>query len=369
MRESGRGVSSSFSRYSTSTARATKASRGFRSYAQQVSYSTFQRSNNSRSRWQESFQRAQEHAQSQKRNASYRRQTFNNQRTSTVGGLFKRWAQRPTFYYEVGGLGAAAGAYYIANLETVPVSGRRRFSIVSHETEKQLGKQQYDQLLQQYAGAILPESSREHQQAVRVLQRLIPNAGIDDQDWEVHVIADHEQMNAFVLPGGKVFLYTGILKVTRDDDGLAAVLGHEIAHNVAHHAGERASSMFILLPIGVFAWALLGVDLYVWRMATRLMFEFPSSRKQEEEADYIGLLMMAQSCYDPNAALRLWASMEGEEKGRAPPQFLSTHPSSHNRLEKIRDWIGEAEAKREGSDCGAMVGYTDDFRGAMRKMW
>ena len=140
------------------------------------------------------------------------------------------------------------------------------------------------------------------------------------------------------------------------DDGLAAVLGHEIAHNVAHHAAERMSQAVVLLPLGLIAWVATGVDPSILRGATSLAFTLPGSRKQEEEADYIGLLMMAESCYNPTAAINLWARMEQEGKG-APPQFLSTHPSSHNRLDKIRGWLPEAQVKSENSDCHALAGH------------
>ena len=133
------------------------------------------------------------------------------------------------------------------------------------------------------------------------------------------------------------------------------MLGHEIAHNVAHHAAERMSQSVMLLPLGIIAFIAGGIDPSIFRAGTSLAFTLPGSRKQEAEADYIGLLMMAESCYDPSAALGLWERMEKQEQG-TPPQFLSTHPSSHNRLDKIRDWLPQAETKREDSDCRPMIG-------------
>jgi predicted Zn-dependent protease len=124
--------------------------------------------------------------------------------------------------------------FYSYNLETVPVSGRRRFNIISPEYEQQMGQQQLQQILAEYKGAILSKRDKRSQAVHRVLERLIPNSGLTDQKWEIFVIESEEQ-NAFVIPGGKVFVFTGILPICRDDDGIAAVLGHEIAHNVAHH--------------------------------------------------------------------------------------------------------------------------------------
>lgn len=287
---------------------------------------------------------------------------FNRNRMAATGMLFRRWAQRPTFYYEVSGLAGVCGVWYIYNLETVPVSGRRRFNCLSQNMEKWLGQMTLEQLVNEYQGRILPETSKEHRMALRVMDRLVPHCGLADQQWELRVIQDDAQKNAFVLPGGKVFLFTGMLEFCRDEDGLAAVLGHEIAHNVAHHSGEQASRSLILFPLGLVAFALGGVDPSLWRFITGLAFTLPGSRKQEEEADYIGLLMMAESCYDPRAALRLWASMEQAEKGKEPPQIMSTHPSHHTRLEKIQSWLNEANDKREMSDCGVTNWRMDRFR-------
>ena len=194
----------------------------------------------------------------------------------------------------------------------------------------------------------------------RVLNRLIPHSGLQGEEWEIHVIDDPEK-NAFVIPGGKVFVFSGILDVCQDDDGLAAVLGHEIAHNVAHHAAERMSAYWILLAIGFLGQWTIGVDPGFFHFVTTLTFTLPGSRKEEREADYIGLLMMAESCYDPSAAMGLWSRMEKEEKG-APPQFLSTHPSSLNRLDKIRGWLAEAQTRRENTDCHGLTEYADEFR-------
>lgn len=152
-------------------------------------------------------------------------------------GFLYRWAARPTFYRDVGLLSAGAGGFYLYNLEEVPVSGRRRFNIIPAQLEEALGQSSVEQVRQQYRGRILPESDGRVQLVKRVLERLLPYAegeGLQGLDWEVAVIESPEQ-NAFVAPGGKVFVFTGMLPLCRDEDGVAAVLGHEIAHVVAHH--------------------------------------------------------------------------------------------------------------------------------------
>ena len=236
----------------------------------------------------------------------------------------------------------------------VQVSDRYRFNIVKPEWEAKIGQSMYDETMQQYGDKILPSHSPQHRLVQRVLDRLIPASGLQDEDWEIHVIQD-PQKNAFVIPGGKVFVFSGIMDVAQGEDGMAAVLGHEIAHNVAHHAAERMSQSFIFLPLGMILFAFLGVDPGIGNYAVNLAFTLPGSRQQEAEADYIGLLMMSECCYDPHAAMELWARMEEQEKG-APPQFLSTHPSSHNRLDKIREWLPKAETKREENGCANLGG-------------
>jgi hypothetical protein len=305
----------------------------------------------SQTRWQTTWKRA--HHQHQQTRGY--RQPLNYQRFKATSGLFRKWAQHPRFYYHVAGLGGTAGGVYVYNLEEVPVSHRRRFNIVGKEKEAAAGQMMFQQTMQQYGGQLLPAYHPKSRMVRRVLDRLIPFSGLQDEEWEVHVIND-PMKNAFVIPGGKVFVFSGILDICQDDDGLAAVLGHEIAHNVAHHAAERMSKSNILLGVVMAGFLLVGIDPGIGNLLTEFAFTRPGSRSQESEADYIGLLMMAESCYRPEAAMELWARMEEEEQS-APPQFMSTHPSNHNRLEQIRGWLPEAEAKRDGSECSSMNGF------------
>lgn len=231
-----------------------------------------------------------------------------------------------------------------------------------------MGEQAYAQTLQEFGNKLMPPSSQEYRMVQRVLDRLLPHSGLEGEKWEIHVIND-DMKNAFVIPGGKVFVFRGILDICQGDDGLAAVLGHEIAHNVAHHAAERMSKAFILFPIAIIGSLLVGLDPGIGNYIQQLLFQLPGSRKQEEEADYIGLLMMSESCYNPEAAIGLWSRMEQAEKGQAvPPQFLSTHPSSHNRMEKIRGWLPQAETKYESGDCQTIAPFASEFKSVAKSM-
>lgn len=254
----------------------------------------------------------------------------------------------------------AGGTFYVVNLEQVPITGRRRFNVLSPETEKQMAGD-YKDILRQFQGKVLPERHPNTQLVAKVVERLLPSTGgLAGDEWRVFVI-DEPQMNAFVIPGGKVFVFSGILPITQDEAGLAAVLGHEIAHNVAHHVAEKVSGSLIWTAFAFAGSLVLGIDQNIANSITQLALELPNSRTQEEEADHIGLLMMAESCYDPNAAVGLWKRMHDAEKG-APPQFLSTHPSSLGRMERIKGWLPQAMEKYNNAQCGTLGGYAEDFR-------
>ncbi|RFU32312.1 hypothetical protein B7463_g4037, partial [Scytalidium lignicola] len=264
----------------------------------------------------------------------------------------------------------SAVVFYCANLEVVPVSGRRRFNCYSEQSVEKEGEMMYKKIMSEYQGAFLPSFDPRSKMVRRVMSRLIPANDLEHVDWEVHVIDSPGTLNAFVIPGGKVFVFTGILPICRNDDGLAAILGHEIAHNVAQHAAEAMSSMVMLAPI---RWALIfldatGVTLGLGRVLGDIGLELgiarPASRKQESEADFIGLLMMAQACYNPEEAVRVWQRMQAANDD-GPPEWLSTHPSNANRIEKITKWLPKAREAFGESGCVATSQHAKDFKEVM----
>jgi len=283
--------------------------------------------------------------------------------SSGLTGLLYRWAASPNFYRHVGVITVGAGGVYLYNLEEVPVSGRRRFNIIPPSLEAKISESTVQQIKEEYKGRILPEHDYRVRQVKRVLERLLPFAegeGVRDMDWEVNVIDSPEQ-NAFVTGGGKVFVFTGILPMCKTEDELAAVLGHEIAHVVARHTAESLTfAPFILL--GCLILAAYDVSMYTSSAVFNFFLQMPASRKHEAEADYIGLLMMAQGCYQPEAAASFWARME--QKGGEPPELLSTHPSHHNREAKIREWLPKALEKAEASDCHMTTRFATQFSSA-----
>ncbi|KAK4691541.1 hypothetical protein P7C71_g5481, partial [Lecanoromycetidae sp. Uapishka_2] len=217
--------------------------------------------------------------------------------------------------------------------------------------------------MQEFGNRVLPPNHPYSRQVNRVVDRLIPESGYEDAEWEVRVIDDPEQKNAFVVPGGKVFVFSGILPICAGDDGLAAVLGHEIAHQVAHHTGEKLSKNGLVALVAMAAALTLDVSGQLPYFILDLVLSRPGSRKMESEADFIGLLMMAKACYDPKAAVGLWERMSRAEQN-APPQWLSTHPASENRIVRIQEWLPQAEKVANDSECGGTMSYANDFKAA-----
>ena len=168
--------------------------------------------------------------------------------------------------------------------------------------------------------------------------------------WEYILIENKKVKNAWCMPGGKIAIYTGILEVTKNTNGLAAVMGHEIAHAVAKHSIERQSQAMTIQIGTQIADVFLGGAINrtrntVGRASGLDIFQLgimnPFGRKQETEADYLGLIFASLSGYDIRASVKFWQRMSEANKGKEPPQFLSTHPSSKNRISNLKKWINE----------------------------
>ncbi len=231
--------------------------------------------------------------------------------------------------------------------ETVPITGRSQLILLPESTEVQMGLDAYQQVLQK--GHVSKDPAL-NEQVTRVGQRIATATGRQDYQWEFHVLED-KQVNAFCLPGGKIAVYTGILPFTRDDAGLAAVLGHEVSHAIARHSGERVTQQLgVQLGLGVAQVALAGRDPALAQAGTSALAALatgavilPFSRAQESEADHLGLVYMAKAGYPPEAARDLWVRMADAARGRSkPPEFLSTHPSDETRIRQIEAWLPQA---------------------------
>jgi len=166
-------------------------------------------------------------------------------------------------------------------------------------------------------------------------------------DWEYILIENKKVKNAWCMPGGKIAVYTGILEITKNTNGLAAVMGHEIAHAVAKHSVERASRTVLLQTgtsiIDIFSGGKLSqvnrtTGMNTVGLLSQIGIMNPFSRKQESEADYLGLIFSSLSGYDIRETSKIWERMKISNKGKEPPEFMSTHPSSDNRIKKINEW-------------------------------
>ena len=173
-------------------------------------------------------------------------------------------------------------------------------------------------------------------------------------DWEYILIDNKKVKNAWCMPGGKIAVYTGMLEITKNVNGLAAVMGHEIAHAVAKHSIERASRNVAINVVTRVTDALTGGKLSSVNRATgidtvglltQMGIVNPFSRKQESEADYLGLIFASLSGYDIRETINIWERMKEANKGKLPPEFMSTHPSPENRKKKIESWINEITLK------------------------
>ncbi len=240
---------------------------------------------------------------------------------------------------------------------TVPVTGRSQLNLVSTGQEMELGLSSFDQLKKDTP---ISHDAAANELVQRVGKRIAAVASNDmpDAQWEF-VVFDSKEANAFCLPGGKVGVYAGILPITKDEAGLATVIGHEVGHAVAHHGAERMSEAMVTQAGG----QLLGTSLSSadprWQQAALLAFgagakvgrELPHSRKQELEADEIGLSYMARAGYNPEAALDFWKrfaqfnAQQGGGNSSLLTRFLSTHPVDQVRIDEIQKLLPKAQAE------------------------
>jgi predicted Zn-dependent protease len=235
---------------------------------------------------------------------------------------------------------------------TVPLTGRRQLNLANSEAIQQQADQAYQQFLKDPKTKVVTgtaEAQRVRTVGSRIasaIERYLSQNGYADQynfQWEFNTIQSKD-INAWCMPGGKVAVYTGIMPVAQTDAGLATVMGHEIAHAIARHAEERSSQMAGAQVLGGVVGATTGsqgmVDLYGLGGQLALL---RYGRKQESEADRLGLIFMAMAGYNPEAAVTFWQRMaQAKQGGGAPPEFLSTHPSDERRINDIQQRLPEA---------------------------
>jgi metalloendopeptidase OMA1, mitochondrial len=235
---------------------------------------------------------------------------------------------------------------------TVPVTGRSQLNMISPGEEMQLGLSSFQQMKQEVPISRDPAANALVQ---KVGKRIAAAAVKDlpDAQWEF-IVFESKEANAFCLPGGKIGVYSGILPITKDEAGLATVIGHEVAHAAAHHGAERMSEAMVMQTGGQVLSAgvansssqIQALSTTIYGLGSQLGRALPHSRKQESEADEIGLIYMARAGYNPEAALDFWgrfAAATSSEGGGL--WFLRTHPVTTTRIEHLKEILPKAQVE------------------------
>ncbi len=226
--------------------------------------------------------------------------------------------------------------------ETAPVTGRQQLILMSEGDAQKMGLQAYQKILGE---AKLSNDKSKVERVRKIGRRIAAVSGQPNLKWEFNVIED-DTPNAFALPGGKVGVHTGLFKVAKNDNQLATVMAHEVAHAIARHSAERVSQQ-MALQVGLAGLGMAGPQagqyVQMAAAASKLGIILPFSRKQEAEADEIGLMLMARAGYDPREAVTLWQNFRSYG-GSRPPEFLSTHPAPDSRIGRLRALMPKAMA-------------------------
>ncbi|MCC5789429.1 MAG: M48 family metallopeptidase [Opitutales bacterium] len=232
-------------------------------------------------------------------------------------------------------------AVLISGCHTVPETGRRAFTILSVQEEITLGSEAFAEIKK---AENISSDQEKNAMLQRVGERIARVAEVDmpQAEWEF-VLFENDAVNAFALPGGRIGFYTGMWKVAENEEDIAVIMGHEIAHVTARHGAERLSQSLAIMAVGI------GVQqavrdrsketqmavMLAYGAGTTLGLQLPHSRRNESEADEIGLYYMARAGYDPRVAPTFWEKMEAHAGGGSPPEFLSTHPSHGRRVQDL----------------------------------
>lgn len=240
---------------------------------------------------------------------------------------------------------------------TVPITGRKQLNLIPASQMQSLSYQQYGDFLKtnkistnQSATLMVRNVGVRIQKAVeQYMAQNNMSSSLNGYNWEFNLVED-PQVNAWCMPGGKVVVYTGILPITKDETGLAVVLGHEIAHAIAQHGDERMSQGLITQLGGMALQEAIStkpavtqqIFMTAFGLGTQVGVLLPYSRLQESEADHLGLIFMAMAGYDPNLAVPFWQRMSSMNTGQKPPEFLSDHPADATRIQDIQKELPEA---------------------------
>ena len=255
-------------------------------------------------------------------------------------------------------LGCSCLSLGISSCTTVPITDRKQLKLIPESRLNAKAAQIYEKVKEKEK---LSDDINKLNEIKDIGKRIeysiseyFERSNIEDPtigfDWEYILIDNKKVKNAWCMPGGKIAVYTGILDVTKNTNGLAAVMGHEIAHAVAKHSIERASrnvatnvvlQVTDILSGGKLSTVNRTTGMNTVGLLTQMGILNPFNRKQESEADYLGLIFSSLSGYDIRETSKIWERMKKSNKGKEPPEFMSTHPSSDNRIKNINEWIND----------------------------
>tara|TARA_B100001057_G_scaffold286224_1_gene286369 strand:- start:684 stop:1508 length:825 start_codon:yes stop_codon:yes gene_type:complete len=254
-------------------------------------------------------------------------------------------------------VGCGCCGFFLNSCATAPITERRQFKIVPESKLNAQAAQIYEKIKEKeklITDSKYDEIKNIGKKMENSIGEYFYQAKLDDPtanfDWEYILIDNKKVRNAWCMPGGKIAVYSGILEVTKNTNGLAAVMGHEIAHAVAKHSVERASRGAVLnvstqvidiLSGGKLSTVNRTTGMNTVGLLSQLGIMNPFNRKQETEADYLGMIFSSLSGYDIRETVKIWERMKEFNKGKEPPEFMSTHPSSDNRIKKISDWTNK----------------------------
>ena len=255
----------------------------------------------------------------------------------------------------IGYLGCSCCSMFLPSCTSAPITHRKQLKIIPEAKLNAQAAQIYEKIKKKEK--LIDNKNLTN---IKIIGKRIQDAiseyfyraGLPDPtvnfDWEYILIDNKKVKNAWCMPGGKIAIYTGMLEITKNENGLAAVMGHEIAHAVAKHSVERASRSFLLNTstqlIDIFTGGKISqvnraTGMNTVGLLSQIGIMNPFSRKQESEADYLGLIFSSLSGYDIRETVKIWERMQKANKGKEPPEFISTHPSSANRIKNINDWM------------------------------
>ena len=253
-------------------------------------------------------------------------------------------------------VGCGCCGYFLTSCGTAPITDRKQLKLIPEAKLNTQAANLYEKIKEKEKLSddikslnLIKEIGKKMEDSISLYfeNKNIPDPTNNFQ-WEYILIDNKKIKNAWCMPGGKIAVYTGMLEITKNEDGLAAVMGHEVAHAVAKHSVERASRGVVLQTgtqlLDIFSGGKLsqvnrttGMDTV--GLLSKIGIMNPFTRKQESEADYLGLIFSSLSGYDIRETIKIWERMKEANKGKEPPVFMNTHPSSKQRIENINGWI------------------------------